>query len=228
MARGGTVDVSRQQQERRPHAWVVIRISQPLQLLFITSICFFIVFWLSKLLAPGVRGAWSPTIEYVHEHGEPAAARPNAYREGAGATRLHLGTRRTQSEYSHVNMFLPKRMGPGAATDGVLVCVPPKSGTTSFLSAMYEAMTGELYDPKSSCPNRSQTVWIHQAVRENICGMERVMHSTQRMTIGELTSLLHATPPPDVFSFALTRDPISRAISGYKSKVRFYDRDAHE
>ena len=119
-------------------------------------------------------------------------------------------------------------MGPGAATDGVLVCVPPKSGTTSFLSAMYVAMTGERYDPKSSCPNRSQTVWIHQAVRENICGWERVMHSTHRMTIGELTSLLHATPPPDVFSFAVTRDPISRAISGYKSKVRFHDRDAHE
>ena len=48
--------------------------------------------------------------------------------------------------------FRPERLGPGAARDGVLACVPPKTGTTSFLNAMYLAMTGEAYDPKRSCP----------------------------------------------------------------------------
>ena len=175
----------------------------------------------------------APSTEYIHvpEHSDGPSDDANALVE-VKATRLDMSKRLIRSDYSQVPLFVPLHARPGAAADGVLVCVPPKTGSTSFLHSMYYAMTGTEYDARRSCSKEElesnsynrKAVWIHIASLGRKCGWETIMRQVKgNRDVWKLRSLLNSTRTGDsaldVFSFALTRDPIFRAISGFKSKV---------
>lgn len=98
------------------------------------------------------------------------------------------------------------------------ICVSAKSGSTSFLGALYEALTDQEY-PSSEKSNP------HQCGKGNCCGP--VMH---QMRCGwkniDGFNWYDSTPRKDDHNFSysvmMMREPLLRVISAWQSKVRPY------
>eukprot|EP00041_Stephanoeca_diplocostata_P010330 m.164156 g.164156 ORF g.164156 m.164156 type:complete len:182 (+) comp18111_c0_seq54:344-889(+) len=104
----------------------------------------------------------------------------------------------------------------------VMLCVLPKAGSSSFFHWLYNASTeGHNWN---DCPNRMDTHNVHPSnVRskcwESVPGERQHKFKIFRIEDLPMDTQNEVTTSDDVFRFSLVRDPVSRAISGWKSKL---------
>lgn len=93
-----------------------------------------------------------------------------------------------------------------------LICVPAKSGSTSFFEWLYKLLAN------TSWPHRGAP-WIHDVTSERWKGLRESPYTVRRLE-NMAPSVQHGwLTLSDVKRFAMHRSPIERAISGYHSKV---------
>eukprot|EP00041_Stephanoeca_diplocostata_P010328 m.164092 g.164092 ORF g.164092 m.164092 type:complete len:195 (+) comp18111_c0_seq48:376-960(+) len=104
----------------------------------------------------------------------------------------------------------------------VMLCILPKSGSTSFFQWLYNASTGG--QSWTDCPTRRAARNIHPSNVLSTCWKNLVGQRQHTLKIKRFRDLAadqkhEAVSSDDVFRFSLVRDPVSRAISGWKSKL---------
>ena len=120
----------------------------------------------------------------------------------------------TPTAHPPPNLLYVSRGGDGSvsnASSRVLVCVPAKAGSTSFYFWLFEALAGQKW-PYDGPP------WIQDV------SSERWMNLTGNVRIARFVSMpfrqrARVLSDPAVRRFALTRDPLERALSSYYSKI---------
>eukprot|EP00041_Stephanoeca_diplocostata_P013343 m.233757 g.233757 ORF g.233757 m.233757 type:complete len:315 (-) comp19301_c0_seq10:225-1169(-) len=98
----------------------------------------------------------------------------------------------------------------------VLMCVLPKAGSSSFFDWLYTASTGGT--TWNSCPSRNVGGYDHPSSTANSCWERSKLNM---VTFGSLPreEQIRIATSDEVFRFSLAREPVSRAISGWKSKL---------
>ena len=102
-----------------------------------------------------------------------------------------------------------------SAEHKTLLCLNPKSGTTSFQMSLYTAMAGGLRWPRWRPDGSPYTELWQMHTRKG----RGIWNNTWTKPSSEVLQRVFAAPGNDYFSFALIRDPRQRILSAWGSKI---------
>lgn len=162
-------------------------------------------------------GAGAPVQEPTEGEGEeePPGAPVKAPSAGAASPRSHrLANAKLGGRVNRLRLLVPSSP---QATGAALMCVPAKTASTSLWQSLYMAYSGGV--PWKSCAGPSHRGGgVHSL---SGCGWEKYI----RQPVAELRGMetvdrLLEDMGRRVYKLAIAREPLARAWSSYKSKVR--------
>ena len=114
-------------------------------------------------------------------------------------------------------LYVSRSTGSSGNISKALVCVPAKSGSTSFYFWLYQALAGQPW-PYTGDP------WIQDVSSERWANLTGVR--VARFAALPFRQRNRALSDTSIRRFALTRDPLERALSAYYSKIACETGDA--